>query len=259
MAVTAMDYSRLHVVIPARYSSSRLPGKPLLDLAGKPMIVRVFERVSEALQSIEVVVATDDERIKNVLDARGVPCLMTSPSHESGTDRIEEVAAQMGWAAGDILINVQGDEPLVPVDLLQAFARFCVESPEFEMGTVSVPIDNRDHVHDHNVVKLVVDSQGRAIAFSRSPIPYCRDMALNEWPLSAFLRHVGIYAYRRSALGRITAEPTCELERLEKLEQLRALWLGIDINVLRWMTVPPHGVDTPQDARRVAELFAFGI
>lgn len=256
--MTNIDYSRLRVVIPARYSSSRLPGKPLLDLGGEPMIVRVFERVSEALPSVEVVVATDDERIKEVLDIRDIPCLMTSADHESGTDRIEEVAARMGWDATDILINVQGDEPLVPIELLLAFAQFCAGDPRFEMGTISVPIDNRVHIHDPNVVKLTVDSNGRAITFSRSAVPYCRDVASDDWPLSAFLRHVGIYAYRRSTLGRITAEPACGLERLEKLEQLRALWLGIDIKVLAWDVGPPHGVDTQQDAERVAALFAAG-
>lgn len=250
---------KLHVVIPARYSSSRLPGKPLLDLAGQPMIVRVFDQVRLALPDVDIIVATDDSRIEAVLRERGIPVVMTGVHHESGTDRIEEVASAMGWAASDILINVQGDEPLVPLELLQSFSRFCLEDPRFEMGTISVPLGERAHILDPNVVKLTVDVNGHAIVFSRSPVPYFRDLAVEDWPVSMFLRHVGIYAYRRSTLGMLTAVPPCDLERAEKLEQLRAMWLGIEIKVMPWTSIPPHGVDTPEDAARVAAIFAAGV
>lgn len=164
----------------------------------------------------------------------------------------------MGWPADDIVINVQGDEPLIPVDLIQAFSRFCMDNADFQMGTIAVPLGERAHIHDPNVVKLTVDMQGNAIVFSRSPVPFCRDQALEDWPVAMFLRHVGIYAYRRATLGKLTAVPPCDLERMEKLEQLRALWLGIEIKVMSWDSIPPHGVDTPEDAERVVALLSTG-
>ncbi|AWI81665.1 3-deoxy-manno-octulosonate cytidylyltransferase [Parazoarcus communis] len=248
----------VRVVIPARFASSRLPGKPLVDLAGLPMIVRVARRVSEALPASDIVVATDDERIARVLESFDIKFMMTSVRHESGTDRAEEVAALCGWGEDDVVLNVQGDEPLVPVRLLQAFAAFCSENADLSMGTIAVPVLSVAEIRDPNVVKLTVDCNGNAIVFSRAGVPYCRDVPETDWPVASYLRHVGIYAYRRSVLRTLTAAPMCELEKLEKLEQLRALWIGLKISAMPWSEVPPHGVDTPADVERVSRLLAMG-
>lgn len=245
----------LRVVIPARFGSSRLPGKPLIDLAGKPMIVRVFEAVRAALPSVDIVVAVDDVRIQSILQWQSIPVALTSADHGSGTDRVAEVARMHQWNENDIILNVQGDEPLIPNDLLSAFARFCLERKGLTMATLAVPLDDATQIHDPNIVKLTVDFKGRAIAFSRAAIPFNRDLPPRAWPLSDYLRHVGIYAYQNDVLQRLTTTPPCSLEISEKLEQLRAQWLGISIDVMRWHTSPPHGVDTPADAMRVAELF----
>lgn len=247
--------AKLRVVIPARYGSSRLPGKPLVDLAGKPMIVRVYEAVSSALRNVDIVVAVDDERIMLVLNERGIPAVMTRSDHESGTDRAAEVAVQKRWNDEDIIINVQGDEPLIPVSLLQSFADFCGHSKDLSMATLAVPLDTVEQLHDPNVVKLTLTANDHALAFSRSAIPFCRDLPVADWPYQGFLRHIGIYAYRCSVLQRLTTTPPCALEKLEKLEQLRAQWLEIKIKVMKWQVAPPHGVDTPEDAARTAKIF----
>lgn len=250
----------VHVVIPARWGSTRLPGKPLIDLAGEPMIVRVYQRVREALGELaDIAVATDDARVFDVLASRGVAAVMTDPSHPSGTDRVAEVATLRNWADGDLIVNVQGDEPLVPGDLLRAFVAFCADDPVFQMGTVASPVREHVQIHDPNVVKVVLNQEGRALLFSRSPIPFVRDTAPDAWPLSAFLRHIGIYAYRRSVIGLLTSSSACVLEQAEKLEQLRALWLDIPVRTMTWPDSPPHGVDTPEDAERVSQhLLAAG-
>ncbi|RJL30198.1 MULTISPECIES: 3-deoxy-manno-octulosonate cytidylyltransferase [Pectobacterium] len=245
---------RLRVVIPARYGSTRLPGKPLVDLAGKPMIVRVYEAVNAALSDVDIVVAFDDDRIQAVLQEYGIPGVVTDVNHESGTDRTAEVARNLGWGDNDIIINVQGDEPLVPPDLLRSFAESCQSVDNFMMGTISTPIEDVNQLHDPNVVKLMVDTSDRAITFSRWAIPYSRDLSYEEWAFQDYLRHIGIYAYRVDVLNRITRTPPCRIEKLEKLEQLRALWLGIPIHVLRWTSSHPQGVDTKQDVERVVAL-----
>lgn len=246
--------SRLKVVIPARYGSSRLPGKPLIDLSGKPMIVRVYEAVRCALQDADIVVAFDDVRIQSVLHAYDVPGIMTDVNHESGTDRTAEVVRNIGWSGSDIIINVQGDEPLVPAALLRAFADFCRQSANFSMGTVSVPIETMNQLHDANVVKLMCDKDSRAITFSRWAVPFNRELPPEQWDIKAYLRHIGIYAYRADILDKITQTPPCQLEMSEKLEQLRALWLGIPIHVLHWDGAPPQGVDTAEDVERVIAI-----
>ena len=248
------DGIRLKVVIPARYASSRLPGKPLVDLAGLPMVVRVFQRVATALPDADTVVATDDPRIALVLEQHAIPFVMTATDHESGSDRTAEVARLRSWAAEDIIINVQGDEPLLPADLLQAFAAFCSARPGLEMASVTAPLSSREQIQDANIVKVVLDQHGDAILFSRSAIPFCRDMPQARWPLEEFARHVGIYAYRNASLQQLTAAPVCQLESLEKLEQLRALWLGMKIRMMTWHATPPHGVDTPEDVSRVTQM-----
>jgi 3-deoxy-manno-octulosonate cytidylyltransferase (CMP-KDO synthetase) len=259
------DQPRVHVVIPARYGSTRLPAKPLIELLGVPMIVRVYRRVKAALDAQEgengatnVVVAIDDSRIAAVLDAYNVPALLTDPKHRSGTDRGAEVAERLGWHAEDVIVNVQGDEPLLPSALLIAFIAFCKADPQLRMATVAASITDPAHLHDPNIVKLVVNAAGDATLFSRSPIPFCRDVPMDQWPLPAFLRHIGIYGYRRSVIGMLAREPVCQLEQWEKLEQLRAIWLGIPIKVMTWPEAPPHGVDTWDDVKRVSDLLIAG-
>jgi 3-deoxy-manno-octulosonate cytidylyltransferase (CMP-KDO synthetase) len=249
------DVDSIHVVIPARFGSTRLPGKPLIDLAGVPMIVRVHEAVRAALpETADIVVATDDERIIESLRRYRIPVRMTDAAHQSGTERCAQVARELGWGPDDLVVNVQGDEPLVPQALLAEFARFCTDDPYFDMATVAVPLTDVSHLTDPNVVKLVVGAQGQAIVFSRSAIPFCRDLPQRDWPLSAYLRHVGIYGYRCSALHRLTRTPSCELEELERLEQMRAIWLGMPIRVFMWPESPPPGVDTKEDVARVREI-----
>jgi 3-deoxy-manno-octulosonate cytidylyltransferase (CMP-KDO synthetase) len=243
----------LRIVIPSRFGSTRLPGKPLIDLGGEPMIARVYSRVRRALPETEVVVAIDDERIADELRRRQIAFAMTDSGHQSGTDRVAEIAKASGWLPDDIVINVQGDEPLVPVALLQEFAVFCESVPRFEMATVACPVKDAIQIDDPNIVKLVVDREGRALYFSRAPIPLCRDgrPAAVE---GVFRRHVGIYGYQNAALQRLATSEPCELESLEKLEQLRALWLGLQIHVMHWPEPPPHGVDTPEDVERILTM-----
>jgi 3-deoxy-manno-octulosonate cytidylyltransferase (CMP-KDO synthetase) len=249
------DRAAIHVVIPARFGSTRLPGKPLIDLAGVPMIVRVYEAVQAALPStVDIIVATDDERIVASLDAHRIPVRMTDPEHRSGTERCAQVARELDWNPDDVVVNVQGDEPLVPAALLDSFVQFCADAPSFDMATIAVPLTDVSHLSDPNVVKLVVGATGQAIMFSRSAIPFCRDLPQSDWPLSAYLRHVGIYAYQCSALWRLTGSPSCELEEIEKLEQMRAVWLGMPIRVFVWPESPPPGVDTNEDVARVREI-----
>lgn len=247
--------SLLRIVIPARFGSSRLPGKPLADLAGKPMVVRVYETVRAALHQAEIVIAVDDDRVMSILSANGISAVMTSSSHQSGTDRAAEVARILHWSENDIVLNVQGDEPLIPSDLLVAFTRFCINRHNFSMATIAAPMESLVQVFDPNVVKVNINSQNNAITFSRAPIPFYRDLMTESWPLLGFLRHVGIYAYRNDVLQYLTGSQSCALEQAEKLEQLRALWLGIPIHVMCWHQSPPHGVDTPDDVKRVSSIF----
>lgn len=245
---------KLRVVIPSRFNSHRLPGKPLVDLAGTPMVVRVFSSVSSALTDADIVVAVDDVRVKQVLDDHDIPALMTSLSCESGTDRAAEVAIAREWLPDDVIVNVQGDEPLLPPDLLRAFVGYCRSQRDFAMATVSVPIEEQAEIFDPNVVKVVTRKDGTAVTFSRAPIPFDRDRAADRWDVSNYRRHLGIYAYRSDALHRLTRAPSCALENLERLEQLRALWLGIPVHVLEWHSPPPAGVDTHADVVRVQAM-----
>ncbi|EHQ8971742.1 MULTISPECIES: 3-deoxy-manno-octulosonate cytidylyltransferase [Enterobacteriaceae] len=246
--------SALKVVIPARYGSSRLPGKPLINLNGLPMIVRVSEAVNKALSSTEIVVAIDDPRIAEVLKKYNIPFVMTSADHQSGTDRVSEVARILNWQDDDIIINVQGDEPLIPGDLIREFSNFCINKDNFCMGTISVPVESVSQLHDINIVKVIVNANSNAIAFSRSVIPYNRDGDLSTADLAGYLRHIGIYAYRNSILQKITHSKPCLIEEREKLEQLRALWLGIPIHIYLGSEAPPAGVDTADDIERVCSI-----
>jgi 3-deoxy-manno-octulosonate cytidylyltransferase (CMP-KDO synthetase) len=238
----------VHVVIPARLASERLPGKPLADICGRPMVVRVHERVARAVPDADIVVATDDERILEVLDAHSVPGLMTSTNCASGTDRAAEVARVRGWGDNDAIINVQGDEPLIPGRLLQDFVGFTASG--LPMTTVSAPVVDASDVTDPNVVKLMTREDSTAITFSRAAIPFVR-AARSPLDLTLFRRHVGLYGYRNDVLQKITSTPPSAAEQVEKLEQLRALWLGIPIHVMDWPESPPGGVDTPDDLERV--------
>lgn len=244
----------IRIVIPARYASTRLPGKPLVDLLGLPMVVRVYKRVVEALPDCDCVVALDDKRISDALDHYAIPWVMTSVEHESGTDRIAEVCESAGWDLADIIINVQGDEPLVPTDMLVSFVDFINQRSNFEMGTISAPINSLDNANDSNVVKLITNRHNDAIYFSRFSIPFCRDNAVTDRGFHHFKRHVGVYAYRVDVLKTIATTAPVLMEIHEKLEQLRALWLGINIGVLDWRNTPPHGVDTLLDVEKVIRV-----
>ena len=246
--------SKIKVVIPARFGSSRLLGKPLIDLCGMPMIIRVANRVSEALPLADLWIATDDKRIEDVAIGYGYQVMLTNVAHESGTDRIAEVTKNLGWSSDVTIINVQGDEPLIDVGLLKKFAQFCVINESLAMASVMVSVDCWQDINDPNVVKVTVNKAGQATAFSHSPIPYCRDVPLADWPIHLYNRHIGIYAYKASVLTELAASPTSVLERLEKLEQLRALWLGFPISMLNWLEPIHAGVDCLDDVNRVRKI-----
>lgn len=239
------------VVIPARYRASRLPGKPLLDIAGKPMIRHVWE---QALRSAaeRVIIATDDERIREVCEGFGAEVCMTAEDHASGTDRIEEVTRRLDLNAETIVVNVQGDEPLLPPELIDQVAEDLCERPEAGMSSLYEPITERRQLLDPNAVKLVLDEAGYALYFSRSPLPWQPAVADEQQqpdPLS--LRHVGVYAYRTRILRAYVEWPPTDLERLERLEQLRALAHGVAIHMSEVAIRQPGGVDTEEDLEAV--------
>lgn len=245
------------VVIPARYSSTRLPGKPLADIHGKPMIRRVVEQAQKSAAA-RVVVAIDDERIRVALADSGVEVCMTGRHHESGTERLAEVVEQLGLAPDDILVNVQGDEPLLPPALIDQVAGLLAAS-DAPMATLATPIEEAEQWQDPNVVKVVQSAAGKAIYFSRAPIPWDRDgMAAGAPALDGCLRHIGIYAYRAGFIRRYLGLPVSPLEQREKLEQLRVLWHGESIALAEACTVPPAGVDTPADLDAVRRLLSAG-
>ena len=185
--------------------------------------------------------------------------MLTNVAHESGTDRIAEVTKNLGWSNDVIIINVQGDEPLIDVGLLKKFAEFCVVNKALAMASVMVPVERWQDINDPNVVKVTVNKAGNATAFSRSPIPYCRDLPLAEWPIHLYTRHIGIYAYKAKVLIDLSASPTSILERLEKLEQLRALWLGYSISMLKWLEPIHAGVDCLDDVNRVRKILINNV
>ncbi len=249
------------IVVPARYASTRLPAKPLADIGGKPMIVRVLERVQSAGAS-ETWVATDHEGVRDAVQAAGGAVVMTRPDHPSGTDRLAEVALVRGWADEDIVVNVQGDEPLIDPVLVAAVAQALADDGEAAIATAAHAIHDPADVFNPNVVKVVCDAAGRALYFSRAPIPWARDAwGGGERALPAelpVLRHVGLYAYRVGFLRRYAALAPSPLEHWEALEQLRALWHGHRIRVLELEQPPAAGVDTQEDLERVRAIFAAG-
>jgi len=251
------------IVIPARYASTRLPAKPLADICGKPMIVivRVLERV-EGAGALETWVATDHAEVRDAVAAAGGAVLMTRADHPSGTDRLAEVAALRGWSDDDIVVNVQGDEPLIDPALIDALAAL-MQDGTLPMATLAAhAIHDPAEVFNPNVVKVVCDAAGHAQYFSRAPIPWARDAwAGGERTLPEglpVLRHVGLYAYRVGFLRRYAGLVPSPLEHWEALEQLRAMWHGYRIRVLELEQAPAAGVDTPQDLERVRALFAAG-
>ncbi|HEX5277160.1 MAG TPA: 3-deoxy-manno-octulosonate cytidylyltransferase [Fluviicoccus sp.] len=250
--------TRFHAVIPARFGSTRLPGKPLLDIAGKPMVIRVYERARQS-RAATVVIATDDVRIAEAADRFGAPWVMTSADHPSGTDRLQEVAVSQGWSDDEIIVNVQGDEPLIPPEVINQVAFNLASHPEASIATLAEPLHDVTQFTNPNIVKLVRDHQDMALYFSRASIPWARDafsQGVTAFPEpDMFLRHLGIYAYRVSFLHRYVGWSPAPLERLEALEQLRALYYGARIHVdLAAANLPP-GVDTAEDLERVRLLF----
>lgn len=244
------------VVIPARHASSRLPGKPLLPIAGRPMIVHVCERALQA--GADVIVATDDLRIIAAVAELPVTAVMTRTDHASGTERIAEVAEQLGWAEDQIVVNLQGDEPLAEPELIPQLAAALAPPADAQVATLACPIGDSDEVLDPNAVKVVLDHQSHALYFSRAPIPWFRDGFAHSppaWPESGtYLRHIGIYAYSVGFLRRYVNWPRSALESVEALEQLRILWQGERIKVVTVPHAPPPGVDTEADLRRVKAL-----
>ena len=237
-------------VIPSRFGSSRFPGKPLAPLAGKPLVAWVVEAVHKAKSLDEVLVATDDERIVKAVEAYGGRAAMTPSELPSGTDRI--ACAVGDFADDDILVNIQGDEPLIDPALIDALVAKLTASPKFDMATAVTPIRALADFQAKTVVKVVTAGDDSALYFSRAPIPCDRDKA-PEFPSDLYVRHLGIYAYRGEFLKRYIKEPPCALEKTEKLEQLRALWMGAKIAVVRTED-EGVGVDTPEDAVRVEKL-----
>ena len=249
------------VAIPARYASRRLPGKPLVLLAGTPMILHVH-RLAQRAGATEVVIATDDERIRAACAAAGADVEMTSPRHPSGTDRIAELAERRGWSGDSIVVNVQADEPMLPHALIGQAARLLEQDPDAAIATLAAPVESLEEYLDPNVVKLVTRSDGHALYFSRAPIPWHRDGAraglASQSRFRGARRHLGIYAYRVEALARLAAAPPSTLERAESLEQLRALQLGLAIAVGDARERPGPGVDTPDDLAHVERLLREG-
>lgn len=245
---------RFKVVIPARYASTRLPGKPLLKIGGRPMLQYVHE---QALQSgaDEVIVATDDQRIQDAANGFGATVCMTSAAHESGTERLAEVAAQMAWDDQSIVVNVQGDEPLLPPTLIHQVAEGLASHPQAAVATLAYPIEQADQITDPNIVKVVLDNAGYALYFSRAPIPCRRDESFTA-DLPPTLRHIGLYAYRAGFLKSYQQLQPSPLEDAEKLEQLRVLWHGLKIFVAVASEMPGHGVDTESDLQRVEKILS---
>ena len=241
------------VVIPARFASTRLPGKPLLDIAGKPMIARVCERALQA-EAEEVVVATDDQRIFDVVSALGIDVVMTNPHHQSGTERLGEVAVIKQWADDTVVVNVQGDEPLIPPAYIRELAETIASQHQAGIATLAARIDNLDEVLNPNAVKVVLDQAGYALYFSRAPIPWHRGDFPHTLPDDSLvlpLRHIGMYAYRVAFLHQYCQWPASGLEQVESLEQLRILWQGEKIAVKVVASAPEAGVDTQEDLERV--------
>ncbi|MGY2572913.1 3-deoxy-manno-octulosonate cytidylyltransferase [Vibrio sp. C8] len=244
------------VVIPARYQSTRLPGKPLADIGGKPMIQWVYEQ-SLLAGAERVIIATDDARVEQAVKAFGGTVCMTSPDHQSGTERLAEVVALMGIEDDHIIVNVQGDEPLIPPAIVRQVADNLAAS-NAPMATLAVEIDHESEVFNPNAVKVVTDKDGYALYFSRATIPWDRDNFASEDKtiVQPLMRHIGIYAYRAGFINTYINWQPSQLEKIECLEQLRVLWYGEKIHVAVALEAPPAGVDTPEDLELVRSIVA---
>lgn len=253
-----VDNLQFIVVIPARFGSTRFPGKPLALIKGKPMIQHVVQRAIEA-GAEKVIVATDDDRIANVVTDFGAQVCMTRTDHESGTTRIAEVLAKLGYSDDTIVVNVQGDEPFIPAINIQQVATNLHENASIPMATLAYPISEPSDVFNPNVVKVVTNAAKHAMYFSRAPIPFDRDEFSAKTAdkvkmpdlTSIYLRHIGIYGYRAGFVKQYESMPATQLERTESLEQLRVLWHGHTIHVDVAKHAPPHGVDTPEDLAKL--------
>jgi 3-deoxy-manno-octulosonate cytidylyltransferase (CMP-KDO synthetase) len=241
------------VVIPARLGSTRLPRKPLADIGGKPMVIRVAERAQQSLAQ-SVVVATDSPEIQAACDEHRIECLLTSVDHPTGTDRIAEVAQLLKLPPDTLVVNVQGDEPLIPPELINQVAQTLADHSACAISTIAVPIEDDAEISNPNVVKVVLSRSGEAMYFSRAAIPFVRDP--DTAGKIAHLRHLGIYAYRADFLQAYTRLDPAPPEQAEALEQLRALWNGYRIAVHTASEAPPAGVDTPEDLERVRKVLA---
>lgn len=245
-----------HIVIPARFASSRLPGKPLLEIHGRPMILRVVDQAKKVAGFDDLCVATDDERIAEVCRAEGIDVVLTHADHPSGTDRLSEVARIKGWASEDIVVNVQGDEPLLPAQLVQQVAQLLESQPESSMSTLCEPIHSLEEFKRDSIVKVVMSKYHQALYFSRATIPYDRDGAQQEVQSlhPQAYRHLGLYAYRVNLLQEYVSWDMGVLEQLESLEQLRVLENGHRIAIAVAEANLPPGVDTQADLDRLNEM-----
>ncbi len=239
------------VVIPARYDSVRLPGKPLIDICGKPMIVRVFE-IANMSSAFEIIIATDDKRIVDICSKYNIRAELTSGKHTCGTDRIFEIAEKKSWSDDQIVVNLQGDEPLMPPSLIDQVANILINRPEFMMSTLFTKIKDINEWTNKDIAKVILSKDSRAIYFSRAPIPFFRDTSTNFKDLK---KHIGLYAYTVKALKKISNSTAAPIEEIEKLEQLRALWLGIDIAVEESLKEAPISVDTHEDLLKAREIY----
>jgi 3-deoxy-manno-octulosonate cytidylyltransferase (CMP-KDO synthetase) len=246
--------NRFVVVIPARYASVRLPGKPLRPIAGEPMIQHVY-RVAQKSQADEVWIATDDERIESAARDFGANVCMTRADHQSGTERLAEVCELQDWPDDLRVVNLQGDEPLLPPVLIDECAAL-LDDESVGMGTLASPMESAEEMHNPNVAKIITDQHGNALYFSRAPIPYSREKQTDSLVIETALRHHGIYSYRCKTLRQLIAAGPCDIEQCEKLEQLRALYLGITVRVGRASVRPGQGVDTEGDIAAVEAAMA---
>ena len=251
-----MKNTAFKVVIPARYASTRLPGKPLLNIAGKPMIAHVCERAIEA-GAQDIVVATDDLRIFDTVTELGIKALMTHPDHQSGTERIAEVIQHYRWHDDDIIVNLQGDEPLIPSHYICEVAFALAGQQQAGIATLAAKILDEEEITNSNAVKVVVDKNNYALYFSRATIPHCRDA--HKLASTSYLRHIGMYAYRVDFLNRYCAWQASPLESIESLEQLRILWHGDKVLVKVVDKTPAAGVDTLEDLLRVEQTLLLKV
>ncbi len=242
------------IVIPARYDSSRFPGKPLADIHGKPMIQRVYEAAVDSGAS-EVVIATDSTLIGMAAEEFGAPVCMTLEQHATGTDRLCEVVDKLEWTDDTVVVNLQGDEPLIPSAIINQVAINLIRNSDAGCATLYTGLSSED-AGDPNVVKVVTDAKDYAMYFSRSVIPYIRDTGDAAVASLSYKKHIGLYAYKVNLLRKFRAMQSCELEQAEKLEQLRLMWHGVKIHVALASSIPGHGVDTPEDLERVKAAIA---